>query len=103
MATTKKRISKETMEEIKEEDKLEKMIKPTKFKSALKLSKPDIVLSFNEPIQINQSGSSSIEMKRNAKGTTEFTVKIYGPDPKESQKIAEGIFEDLNVKFPFTS
>jgi len=47
-----------------------------------------------------RSGMSSIEMKRNSKGSTEIAVKIYNDSPEEAKEATVKIFNELTKKFP---
>jgi len=51
------------------------------------------------PIEIKQS--SSVELKRNAKGTTEIMVKIYGSNPLTAMNEANRIFLALDKKHKY--
>lgn len=60
----------------------------------------NITLSFTEPIEVKQIGSSSVELKRNSKGGTEFVIKIYSDNPDKAKEKAIKIYKELNKKFP---
>jgi len=51
------------------------------------------------PVEISQM--SSIELKRNAKGTTEIRVKVYNSTPKTAMDEANRIFMALTKKHGF--
>jgi len=59
-----------------------------------------VKVSFDEPLEINQSGMSSVEMKRNAKGGTEFNIKVYAPNADDAKKDVAKIYKDLSKEFP---
>lgn len=59
-----------------------------------------VEVSFTEPLEVKQVGSSSVELKRNSKGGTEFTIKIYDSNPGKAKEEAIKIFKELNTKFP---
>jgi hypothetical protein len=67
---------------------------------AVAKKKPDFVVSFNEPIELRQTSTSSVEMKRNSKGGVEFVVKVYDADVKIAKEKASKIYLELNKKFP---
>ena len=45
---------------------------------------------------------SSVEIKRNSKGTVEFTVKVYDEDSERARIRATTTFEALDKKYKFT-
>ena len=51
------------------------------------------------PIEIKQS--SSVELKRNAKGTTEIMIKIYSSNPLTAMNEANRIFLALAKKHKY--
>jgi len=59
-----------------------------------------VSIKFEEPLTIKQTGNSSVEIKRNAKGTTEFIVKSYHTDIKEALKEAKTVFNHLCKTYP---
>ena len=59
-----------------------------------------IKVSFASHIEMNHIGMSSIELKRNSKNFTEFTIKIYDSNPGKAKEEAIKIFKELNTKFP---
>ena len=77
----------------------------------MKESKPKVVakkkdakvhrvkIAFEEPLEIMQSGMSSVELKRDAKGITQFTVKVYASTAKDASVDATKVYKDLNNQF----
>ena len=58
-------------------------------------------IQLEEPIQVQEKNTSSVELKRNSKGITEITVKVYNESPKEAAKEATTLLKSLNAKFPY--
>lgn len=59
-----------------------------------------IKISFIDPLEIHQSGMSSVELKRNAKGLTEIIVKVYASNAEDAKEDAIKNYEDLSRQFP---
>ena len=59
-----------------------------------------IKVSFAEPLEIHQSGMSSVELKRDAKGITQITVKVYASNAKDAKEDAIKQYADLDKRFP---
>jgi len=55
---------------------------------------------FVNPAVLEQKGISSVDIKRNSKGSVEFVVKVYNENPSEAAKKAISIFNSLDKKFP---
>jgi len=51
------------------------------------------------PVELTQT--SSIELKRNAKGGTEIRVKIYNSDSKKAMNEANSIYTTLSKKYKY--
>jgi len=62
--------------------------------------KNNVVISFEKELTMKQTGGSSVEIKRNSKGITEFTIKVYSENPEIARKKASKIYEKLNEEFP---
>jgi hypothetical protein len=58
-------------------------------------------LVIDKPIQVVDKGTSSTELRRNAKGIVEITVKVYNESPKEAANRAISILNGLQKKFPY--
>ena len=65
-----------------------------------KKSENAVSVSFKDELKLQHSNQSSIDIKRNAKGATEFTVKIYASSAEEATKIAKKVYKDLDKSFP---
>jgi len=59
-----------------------------------------IKISFAEPLEVLQSGMSSVELKRNAKGITEIITKVYASNAKDAMDDASKIYKNLDKQFP---
>lgn len=75
----------------------EKPVKPKKRK----ISAKDVNIGLSSPVVLKQTSQSSVEIKRNAKGVVEFTVKVYGDDPVQNRLKAEKVFADLARKHKY--
>lgn len=62
--------------------------------------KETVGISFLEALEIAQTGVSSVELKRNSKGTVEIQVKCYNSEISQAAKDALSIFKDLDKKYP---
>jgi hypothetical protein len=62
--------------------------------------KEGIVISLSEAIELRQTSTSSVELKRNSKGGTEFVVKVYDSDVTVAKDRATKTYLELNKKFP---
>ena len=60
-----------------------------------------INVKIDKPIQVIDKGTSSTELRRNAKGVIEITVKVYHDNPTEGAKKATSILNGLRKKFPY--
>ena len=58
-----------------------------------------VKVAFEEPLEIMQSGMSSVELKRDAKGITQFTVKVYASTAKDASTDATKVYKDLDKQF----
>ena len=74
------------------------MSKKEEKKKVLK-KKDTINVSFENPLEV-KSGTSSIEIKRNSKGNTEFIIKVYGNNLPNAKNEASKVFDQLNKKYP---
>ena len=59
-----------------------------------------IKVSFEQPLEILQSGMSSVELKRNAKGIVEIMAKVYASNSEDAKKDVIKTFNDLSKEFP---
>lgn len=59
-----------------------------------------IKISFAEPLEILQSGMSSVELKRNAKGITEIITKVYASNAEDAMEDASKVYRQLGKQFP---
>ena len=75
------------------------MATPVK-KAKEKKSKNSVSVSFEDNLKLQHSNQSSIDIKRNAKGMTEFTVKVYAASAVEAAKIATEVYNNLDKSFP---
>ena len=64
-----------------------------------KSSKTKVEISFSGELPVRTKGTSSIELKRNAKGNTEILIKVYTEDPKKGSAEAIGIYNSLCEKY----
>jgi len=62
--------------------------------------KNEIQILFSEPLKLNQTGTSSVDIKRNSKGSTEFSVKVYALSPKDAEREATKIYNSLRKQYP---
>jgi hypothetical protein len=58
-------------------------------------------ISFNTNLGVELLGTSSVELKRNSKGGTEFVIKVYDKDPGKASSIASTIYKSLNKQYPY--
>ena len=63
-------------------------------------SASNIKITFEDPLEVLQSGMSSIDLKRNAKGITEFNVKVYASSAEKAADEAIKLHKKLNKEFP---
>ena len=59
-----------------------------------------ISISFTKPLLIESANLSSVDLKRNAKGTTEFSVKVYGSNAISAAEEAKKVYDELNKEYP---
>ncbi len=83
---------------------MEKKVSRNKTMPKKKKTKPTtpdnlIGIKFVGPLDLNQRGGSSVEIKRNAKGDTEFRVKVYDDEIVIARKLAIESFEILTKKY----
>jgi len=57
-----------------------------------------ITLKVDQAIPVDLKGTSSVEIRSDAKGNTLATVKVYDTDPEEAAKKASKIFTALAKK-----
>ncbi|MDY6895297.1 MAG: hypothetical protein SVO01_07790 [Thermotogota bacterium] len=62
--------------------------------------KKTVGINFLEALEISQTGVSSVELKRNSKGTVEIQVKCYNSEISKAAKDAMSTFRDLDKKYP---
>ncbi len=67
-----------------------------------KVIENEISVVFGNNLEIENKGSTSIDMKRNAKGITEFVIKIYNNDIKEALKEAKSAYNLLDKQYPYS-
>ena len=48
---------------------------------------------------IAELAQSSVEISLNAKGATQFSVKVYSNDPGDARQKAQDIYEQLSAKY----
>ena len=58
-----------------------------------------VSVMLEKPIMLSNSNMSSVDIKRNAKGTVEFVVKVYATDIKEASALAQTVFDLLEEKY----
>ena len=78
-------------------------IKTKKAPQANKTSKSrfnPISIKFDKPLLIEHASQSSVDLKRNAKGTVEFSVKVYGGNAVSAAQEASKVFDSLNNEYP---
>jgi hypothetical protein len=64
-----------------------------------KSNQNNISVGFKDELKLQHSNQSSVDIKRNAKGATEFTVKVYSSSATEAAKIAKKVYNDLEKSF----
>lgn len=57
-------------------------------------------IRFSTPLEVRQTGVSSVELKRDSKGATIVTVKSYDEDVIMAMKSAVKQFDTLCKKYP---
>jgi len=71
----------------------------TTVQAKKKKSRNTVSVSFEDELKLQHSNQSSVDIKRNAKGATEFSVKIYASSAEEAAKIAKKVYQDLDKSF----
>jgi len=79
------------------------MTAPAKKVKEKKTKKNFISVSFEDNLKLQHSNQSSVDIKRNAKGITEFTIKVYSTSAIEAAKIATKVYNDLDKSFSFSN
>jgi hypothetical protein len=59
-----------------------------------------ISIKFDKPLIVEHANQSSVDLKRNSKGITEFSVKVYGSNPVTAAQEASKIYDSLNDEYP---
>ena len=75
-------------------------IKTKKATQAKKQAFNPISIKFDKPLLIEHASQSSVDLKRNAKGTVEFSVKVYGGNAVSAAQEASKVFDSLNNEYP---
>ena len=51
-------------------------------------------------LTLEHKNQSSVELKRNSKGNTEFIIKVYGTDAPSAATEASKVYDDLHKQYP---
>lgn len=64
------------------------------------ITEEEVGIKFLKPLELKQSGTSSVELKRDSKGATVISVKSYDEDVVRAMKNAVRQFDNLCKKYP---
>jgi hypothetical protein len=56
----------------------------------------DVKVSFPDIVRVKNDSQSSVELKRNSKGVTEITIKVYNGNADQASEDARTIYNELD-------